>query len=152
MAALDKSIYEDIVITSPNGNSVDIAPGTVMVDYYEDLFSPVITAKIQVVNEGHSIVGKDGELESIFNGLPLRGGEKVSLKISGNTESNPGLDFTEEKEFYVSSVSNVLVSKKSESFTLHLISREAISNETSRVGRKYPPTFKLSESVKERIG
>ena len=29
MAALDKSIYEDIVITSPNGNSVDIAPGTV---------------------------------------------------------------------------------------------------------------------------
>ena len=90
MAALDKSIYEDIVITSPNGNSVDIAPGTVMVDYYEDLFSPVITAKIQVVNEGHSIVGKDGELESIFNGLPLRGGEKVSLKISGNTKTNPG--------------------------------------------------------------
>ena len=151
MAALDKSIYEDIVITSPNGNTVDIAPGTVMVDYYEDLFSPVITAKIQVVNEGHSITGEDGELESIFNGLPLRGGEKVSLKIAGNCESNPGLDFTEERQFYVSSVSNVLVSKKTESFTLHLISREAISNETSRVGRKYPPTFKLSESVKDIV-
>tara|TARA_B100001094_G_scaffold195009_2_gene189024 strand:+ start:2974 stop:4233 length:1260 start_codon:yes stop_codon:yes gene_type:complete len=150
MAALDKSIYEEIVITSPSGRDVDVAPGCVMIDYYEDLFSPVITAKLQIVNEGHSITGKDGTLESIYNGLPLRGGEKVSIKIKGNSDNNPGLDFTVE-QFYVSSITNVLVSKKSESFSLNLTSRESLTNETSRVGKRYPTSSKISESVKDII-
>ena len=150
MAALDKSIYEEIIITSPSGRDVDVAPGCVMIDYYEDLFSPVITAKLQIVNEGHSITGKDGTLESIYNGLPLRGGEKVSIKIKGNSDNNPGLDFTVE-QFHVSSITNVLVSKKSESFSLNLTSRESLTNETSRVGKRYPTSSKISESVKDII-
>ncbi len=71
MAALDKSIYEEIIVTSSSGKSVDIAPGTVMIDYYEDLFSPVITAKLQIINEGYTITGDDGTLQTIYNGLPL---------------------------------------------------------------------------------
>jgi len=148
MQALDRSKYDEIVIESTDGSkTVDIAPGTVMIDYYEDIFSPTLTAKLQVTSEGNTITGEDGELQSIYNGLPLRGGETVTLKIKGNTEDNPGIDL----KFFVSSISNVIVRKKTESFSLNLVSIGAITNETSRVGRKYPTSNKISESVKDII-
>ena len=148
MQALDRSKYDEIVIESTDGSkTVDIAPGTVMIDYYEDIFSPTLTAKLQVTNDGASIKGEDGTLQSIYNGLPLRGGETVTLKIKGNNEQNPGMDLS----FFVSSISNVLTKKKTESFTLNLVSIGAITNETSRVGRKYPTSNKISESVKDIV-
>ena len=115
MEALKRSVYEEIIIESTDGSkTVDIAPGTVMIDYYEDIFSPTLTAKLQVTNDGASIKGEDGTLQSIYNGLPLRGGETVTLKIKGNNEQNPGMDLS----FFVSSISNVIAKKKTESFTL----------------------------------
>ena len=148
MEALKRSVYEEIIIESTDGSkTVDIAPGTVMIDYYEDIFSPTLTAKLQVTNDGASIKGEDGTLQSIYNGLPLRGGETVTLKIKGNNEQNPGMDLS----FFVSSISNVLTKKKTESFTLNLVSIGAITNETSRVGRKYPTSNKISESVKDIV-
>ena len=148
MQALDRSKYDEIVIESTDGSkTVDIAPGTVMIDYYEDIFSPTLTAKLQVTNDGASIKGEDGTLQSIYNGLPLRGGETVTLKIKGNNELNPGMDLS----VFVSSISNVLTKKKTESFTLNLVSIGAITNETSRVGRKYPTSNKISESVKDIV-
>tara|TARA_B100001094_G_scaffold44758_2_gene39611 strand:+ start:959 stop:2254 length:1296 start_codon:yes stop_codon:yes gene_type:complete len=152
MAALDSSIYEEIILTSADGKTdVDIASGTVMIGYYEDIFSPTITAKLQVVNDGGTIKSESGGMQSIYNGLPLRGGETVSIKIKGNSKSNPGLNFTGENVFFVSSISNVIVQKKTESFTLNLVSHKAIMNETSRVGRKYPTSNRISESVKDII-
>ena len=149
MAALDSSIYEEIIITSADGSKdVDISSGVVMIGYYEDIFSPTITAKLQVVNDGGTVEGEDGSLQSIYNGLPLRGGEKVSIKIKGNSETNPGLDFTEERQFFVSSISNVIIKRKTETFILNLVSPTAITNETSRVGKKYPTSLTISESVK----
>jgi len=148
MEALKRSVYEEIIIESTDGSkTVDIAPGTVMIDYYEDIFSPTLTAKLQVTNDGASIKGEDGTLQSIYNGLPLRGGETVTLKIKGNNEQNPGMDLS----FFVSSISNVLSKKNTESFTLNLVSIGAITNETSRVGRKYPTSNKISESVKDIV-
>ena len=72
MEALKRSIYEEIIIESTDGSkTIDIAPGTVMIDYYEDIFSPTLTAKLQVTSEGNTVEGDDGELQSIYNGLPL---------------------------------------------------------------------------------
>ena len=70
----------------------------------------------------------------------MRGGEKVSIKIPSNSENNADLEFTEEKgnELYVASITNVLIEAEKEIFTLNLVSREAITNETSRVGKKFP--------------
>ena len=148
MDATDRSKYDEIVVESSDGSkTVDIAPGCVMIDYYEDIFSPTLTAKLQVTNEGNTITGENGELQSIYNGLPLRGGETVTVKIKGNTDENPGIDLS----FFVSSISNVISRKKAESFTLNLVSIGAITNETSRVGRKYPTSNKISESVKDII-
>ena len=151
MAAIDKSIYEEVIVESADGSrSVDISQGTVGISYYEDIFSPNLTAKIVVSNTGNTIAGPDGTMQSIYKGLPLRGGERVSLKIAGNSGDNPGLDFIK-TPWFVSSITNVLVDNQKEAFTLNLVPREALSNETSRVGKKYPASFSISDSVKDIV-
>ena len=146
MAAIDASIYEEFNIESADqSQSADLKAGVIAFSYYEDVMSPVITATAQIVNTGNSIKGK-----SIYQGLPLRGGERVSIKVRGNSRKNPGLDFTKKKDyFFVTSIDNVESKSKTESFTLQLTSREAISNETTRVGKRYPSTSKISDSVKD---
>lgn len=152
MAAIDKSIYELLIVESNDqSNSVDIRRGTVSIDYYEDIFSPTVTAKIRVVNTGDSMPSDGGEYQSIYNGLPLRGGERVSLKIKGNSDSNPGLDFSKKVEdyFYVSSITEVISESQKESFVLNLVSREAVTNETVRVVKKYPVSTTIDISVRD---
>ena len=83
------SVFEKLTIQSADGSkTADIDGGAFLVTYYENLFSPIVTAKINVVNTGDSIRGKDGKMQSIYNGFPLRGGERVVLKIAGNSDVN----------------------------------------------------------------
>lgn len=151
--SIKQSIFEEILIESNDGSrQVDITSGSIQIDYYEDVFSPTITAKIRVVNTGSTVVSpdsKDNQRQSIYNGLPLRGGERVSIKIAGNSSTNPGLDFsTDPKSYlYVSSISDVIAENNKESFTLNLVSREAITNETTRVSSKYSSSISQSVSI-----
>lgn len=140
MSAIDPSIYEYINIESLEKRTIDIKALCASIDYYEDIYSPTLTAKIVVINTGQSIKGPDGKLTSLYTGLPLRGGERVCMKINGNTQKNPGLEFLEEdvdNYLYVSSITNVIKTSMVETFVLNLVSREALTNETSRVGEKY---------------
>ena len=152
MAAIDKSIYEKFIIESADqSRTVDISSGVIAFTYFENIFSPYLTARVIVTNTGGSIKGKDGRLQSIYNGLPLRGGERVVIKVASNSNNNIGLDFSKKPSdyFYVASVTNVLIDEGSETFTLNLVSREAITNETVRVGKKFPTSQKISDSVKD---
>ena len=151
MAAIDKSLYEKFIIESVDGQkTADISAGVVSFNYNEDLFSPMLTAKVLVVNTGNTIEGDDGVMQSLYNGFPLRGGERVVIKISGNCSTNKGLDFSNKasRYFYVGSITNVLIKEEKETFTLNLVSREAITNETIRVGKRFPTSQKISDSVK----
>ena len=149
MANISKSIYEKLIIESADGSkSADISSGAVAIKYYENVFSPMITAKIVVVNTGNTIKGKDGKLQSLYNGFPLRGGERVVMKIAGNSKSNKkGIDFSKKSSdyFYVASITNVLIDSSRETFVLNLVPREAITNETSRVGKKFPSSQSISD-------
>jgi len=151
MAALDTSIYEQFLVVTPEGKDADISAGVISFSYFENLLSPYLTARAVVTTTGNAIENDEGVLTGIYNGLPLRGGEKVIIKIAGNSETNNGLDFAEEEErhFYVASITNVILEAQSETFTLNLVSREALSNETSRVGKKFPSSQKISDSVKD---
>ena len=154
MAAKDKSIYEIFTIRSNDGSkTIDLRGGIVSFSYFENVFSPMITAQVLITTTGNVIADEDGDTTSIYNGLPLRGGEKVSFKIPANSENNVDLEFTEENgnELYVASITNVLIEAEKEIFTLNLVSREAITNETSRVGKKFPSSEPISDSVKEII-
>ena len=150
MAAIDSSIYEKFIIESADGQkTVDISEGVIAFTYFENIFSPYLTARIIVTNTAGAIAGEDGNFQSIYNGLPLRGGERVQIKIAGNSQTNKGLDFSKNPSdyFYIASIKNVLLNEGSESFTLNLVSREAITNETVRVGKKFPTSQKISSSV-----
>jgi len=153
--SIKKSIYEELLLQSNDqSRTIDIIGGAVAFEYYEDIFSPTITAKIKIVNNGNVIAPadqSDGDRQSIYNGLPLRGGERVSLKIAGNSTTNPGLNFSNNPKdyFYVSSITDVISETNRETFTLHLVSREAITNETVRIGRKYPTSMTISDSVEK---
>ena len=148
MAASDPSKYEEILIESNDqNNSVDIRLGVQSFDYYEDIFSPTITAKVIVTETGNSVNGK-----GTYQGLPLRGGERVSVKIAANSPNNKDLDFSEKSKYlYVSSISNVLNTNQSETFTLNLCSREAITNETARIPVKFPTSSPISASAEKII-
>ena len=151
--SINKSIFEELILQSNDQKrTVDIRDGTLAIQYFEDIFSPTITAKVKVVNTGNSISSfsnDDGENQSIYNGLPLRGGERLSMRIAGNTTLNPALDFSSrpERYLYVSSITDIISEANNESFTLNLVSREAITNETSRVMRKYKTSSPINASV-----
>ena len=152
MAAKEASILEVVTIeANDRSQDIDIRNGVISIDYYEDLYSPTVTAKIVVYNTGDTIEGKDGKIQSIYNGLPLRGGERVSIRIAPNTKDNGGLDFSETYQdyLYVSSVTNVISQAKKETFTLNLVSREAITNETVRVPVKFSSGSTIDVAVKK---
>ena len=94
---------------------VDLTNSILFFDYFEDILSPCVTATAQILNS-----------TSVFNLLPIRGGEKVSISVD--------TAFGEFKfdDFYVYKVSGLDAQKTKELFTLHLVSREGLTNETSR--------------------
>ena len=119
MSAISPSIYEQFEITSLDGrNSVDIKAGVVAFSYHENIFSPMITAKVIVSNTAVPEFGT-----TVYHGLPLRGGEKVSIKIESNSQSNIPLEFTGDNSLYVASITNLLLGAERESFVLNLVSR-----------------------------
>ena len=67
MAAIDKSIYEKFIIESADGKrTADISQGVVAFTYYENIFSPIITARAIVVNTSGTVKGDDGKEKSII--------------------------------------------------------------------------------------
>ena len=155
MSASEASSFEELVIQSNDQKrTANLTAGVVSVDYYEDILSPTVTAKIRIINTGDSIT-KEGskEKQSIYNGLPLRGGERLSMKIldqgkTGEGGEKKGLDFSNpEKYLFVSSITQVLQEEQRESFLLNLVSREAITNETTRVYKRY--RGRISDTVRK---
>ena len=125
--SIKKSIYQELILESNDkSRTIDLRTAAIAFEYYEDIFSPTITAKIKIVDNGNVIApvdDPDGDRQSIYNGLPLRGGERLSLKIAGNSATNPGLDFSKKSDdyLYVSSITDVISESNRESFTLHLV-------------------------------
>ena len=117
--------YQYVAITSLDGSKkpIDITNSILEMNYFEDILSPCITMTIKLIN-GYSI----------FNRLPIRGGESVAMEIE-TVFGNFRLDG--EKAMFVTKVSNLDAEKQSESFTLHLTSKEALQNETVRCCKKY---------------
>ncbi len=116
--------YQSVTIASLDGTKrIDITNSILGIDYYEDILSPCITMTIDLMNT-----------YSIFNGLPIRGGESVAMEIE-TVFGNFRLDG--EKAMFVTKLSGLDAQRKSESFTLHLTSKEALQNETVRCCEKY---------------
>ena len=88
MPAISPCEYELITIESDQGVTIDLRLGMVSFQYYEDLFSPTITAKMVIISTSGVVSDdKTNKIESLYNGLPIRGGERVAVRIKGNSNS-----------------------------------------------------------------
>jgi hypothetical protein len=116
--------YKSVEISSLDGSKkIDLTNSILFADYFEDILSPCITMTLQISSQ-----------YSIFHGLPIRGGEVVTF----NAETYSG-EFKLDADFslYVYKVSGIVADSSKEMFTLHLVSREGLTNETTRVQKKY---------------
>jgi hypothetical protein len=95
--------------------TVDVTNSCLFFDYFEDILSPCVTAIAQLMNSS-----------SLFNILPIRGGEKVTISVD-TAFGEFVID-----DLYVYKVSNLDAQHSNEMFTLSLVSREGLTNETSR--------------------
>lgn len=108
--------------------TVDLTNSIISVDYFEDILSPCITVVANIMTTG-----------SLLNSLPVRGGERVAI---GFRTLFGDFDLDEEKTLYVIKVGNITPDSTSEMITLHMVSREAITNETSRCQKRYKGNIK----------
>ena len=138
------SLFEKIEIypLGEEGNlkkAVDLRLGCMFFQYFEDLMSPVITAVMGVTSSG----------TGVYNTLPIRGGEEVKLHfttpIELSKEESPGIF---ELTMYVNSVSDYVNEKQKEVFTLHLVSKEGITNLNKRIIKKYKQK-RIDEVIKD---
>lgn len=95
-AAALSSKYEILNIIKDGRPVVPLGGKTLQVNYYESLLSPYVTANITFIDTGNSVLSNSNydpqeRLTNIYNGLPITGGEKLSLKISSKYG---GIDFT----------------------------------------------------------
>ena len=130
---INASQFEEFDITSSDGErTVSLIGGILSFQYFENLLSPNVTATLSIFNTGNTTNG-----QGLYNGLPVRGGERVFFKIKTPVEAEAEIDVQLEHVLYVNKITNVISNKGKEELTLHLSSREAITNEQSRVTKKF---------------
>lgn len=104
-------------------------------EYYEDVLSPTVTAKATFV-----VV----DVKNLPKGFEIYGGEKFNILISADA-STQSLNLNDSiKNLYVRSVS---VDKKSTSaiYSVELVSKETLTNETARIVNRFDG--KVSDSA-----
>ena len=128
------STYEKFDIISLDGSkTVPLKGGVVEFQYFEDLFSPVMTAKLTIVNTASPT---DPKQRGIYNDLPIRGGERVDIHITTPIELALKSFGEFKMSLYVNNISGYVQEKGMETFTLHLISKEGLLNQNTRVIEK----------------
>ena len=101
----------------------DITNSVLSFDYFENILEPSVSIRMVVANQ-----------ISLIDAIPIRGGERVDFSIStGNGVFEP----TDKLEFYIYKVSDVQSEDLKETFVLHLVTKDCMSNETTRCQRKY---------------
>tara|TARA_R110001606_G_scaffold28835_1_gene90746 strand:- start:9718 stop:11061 length:1344 start_codon:yes stop_codon:yes gene_type:complete len=117
-------------INSNSGEGVDISAGVAEFSYYESVLSNHITATVVMVETGNT---KGGAIDGLLDNLPIRGGERVDIKIEDNY--NNTLSFT--NGLYVNRVRNAIPGTQKDVYFLDLASREYFANDQVRVVKRY---------------
>ena len=142
--AENKSNFKELSISNPKtGRDASMVGGIIELKYYESILSNHITASLIVGDTGNAI--KDGDIDKndLLNGLPVRGGEPVRLRVldSNGTE----LRFIDDYAFYVNRVKSGVQDTTRSIIVFDLCTKEFIANEQTRVQKRY--SGKISESV-----
>jgi hypothetical protein len=136
MAALDSANYSKFNIITKNDRgieqSIDISSSVVEFRYYEDLYSPILTATATIMATGNVQIDKNGSNRTtLISGVPLKGGEDIEILMT-HENSIGGLELQSAKLF-INRISNISSNNNRESFTLHMISKSAVTDNVNRV-------------------
>jgi len=146
MSASEYSKILQFEITSANGEkTVDVSGGFGgYFTFYEDIFSPVMTANTIIMDSGKNSITSKKYNETLFSGLPLNGGEKVKIKIQNQNDQILDL---KSMVCYKPSLMNTKDNKQTTG--LSMISDDFFKNEKVRVKRKLKenPTHENVRSI-----
>ena len=108
--ALTGLTFNAVELISLNGQRVDLSNSLLSADYFEDILSPCVTMVLSVTTTN-----------GIYNGLPIRGGEKVVMDITTATG-----EFVLDGDYglYVYKVGEYASNGTKETFNLYLVSKE----------------------------
>ena len=141
MSASSASIYTTLSIDNGKKPPVDLSgvpdksgnsSKTLSVDYYESLYSPMITVNLLNVDDGGSTVDDKESLGTVKDNLPITGGEKVSIKI----ESKSGILDLTKNPLIVSSAPIIKQDTLKQIVSLSLVSQYEYKNRDIPVRKK----------------
>ena len=139
------SKYNKIELIKKGKQSVELNAGTISVDYYESLYSPIVTANLVFVDAGGNIEDENGTLKPVKEALPLEGNEDLSLKITTKTGE---LDFTsKEDQFKVNRCPVISREANRQTVMLDLKGKKEKANDELPVFDKFKG--KISDTVKK---
>ena len=140
------SIYRKVTITTKDGFATDVRLAAVSIDFFQDVLSPAVTAKIIILNSMSTIKDDQGATVTLYEGLKLRGGEKVEIVIEPNSSDNVRIDYSR-TPMYISGVSELTRMALKQYFTINLFTKEAYDNETLFLEKSYTKEAKISDHV-----
>ena len=141
------SIPKTITITSNEDKSktADLVGGLISIAYFENLMSDTLRATITFTDTGTG--SSDKIKESILEGLPIVGQEKVVLKFEDNNKVAIG--DKPELVMYVNKITPDSDDTRKTQIQLDLVSAEFIRNEKTRITKRYDG--KISDHVKQLL-
>ena len=141
------SIPKTILITSNEDESktVNLVGGLISIAYFESLMSDTLRATITFNDTGTN--SSDKIKESILEGLPIVGQERVVLKFEDNNKVTIG--DKPELVMYVNKVTPISDDTRKTQIQLDLVSAEFIRNEKTRITKRYDG--KISDHVKQLL-
>ena len=140
--ALSALKYHYLMLESVDGSKrIDLTNAVQSTDYFEDILEPTVSMTLQIMTN-----------INLVSELPIRGGERVAMSYetaSGTfTFGKEDGEGDDDNSLYVYKVSNLAAQGQSETFTLNLVSKAFISNETSRCYKKYSEDNTIDTHVK----
>lgn len=134
----------EITSNGDDGRTVDISGGVVEFRFFENVLSAYMTAQCVVINTGNEYKNDVPiATRGLIDGLPLRGGETVSIRLRDNKEAR---NYTLSQTFsgneinlvmVVDKIYNVITDRGKEVFVMHLSTPEFLTNLVTSVGGRY---------------
>ena len=136
------AIYEVLTI-SKDGKEIPLQGKTVNFNYYESLYSPVVSGNLTYVDAGGSVEDKKENLTSIKDGLPITALEDLKVKIQTSFGT---LDFTRDP-FKVTSSPIMHQESNRQTVLLTFVNEKELRNSEVPVFDRY--VGRISDSIRK---
>ena len=145
MSRAGASLYEVFNIKKPTtGQQTGIEGRVLSFNYYESIYSPMITARLMIEDTGGTIESENGVLGTIKDSMKITGFEEVSFKI---VTGNGDLDFTDYPLIVTGSPATKDEPNR-QTTVLNLVSKTEMISSSKPLSRNYPES-PISDTVEK---